>query len=278
MKKRRLLCVTRCIDCVSNRSQTLRPDRVQGMGLREQVDQPAASTGVLSRMVHAFHPRAGQIEMAQAIARTIEEVARWLSRPAQAWARRFPIWFRPCSAGHGVVVDGDQDLAGPAVCPRSACAGAGSALPLRTALLKGRGSYPRLHRLDMARQDPSDVRSHAGPHAGQDRTMGAGHAQRRSGRTVRTRSECSPVLARTATSTRDNCLGAMSAVARLPCQPGTARGAGRRRGCHQPPSVLCRSGGAQSGMAELLPSVQTVVFDQQHQLNETGLQFLGRQL
>ena len=31
-------------------------------------------------------------------------------------------------------------------------------------------------------------------------------------------------------------------------------------------------------MAELLPTVQTVVFDEAHQLNETGLQFLGRQL
>ena len=34
----------------------------------------------------------------------------------------------------------------------------------------------------------------------------------------------------------------------------------------------------ETGMAELLPSVQTVIFDEAHQLNETGLQFLGRNL
>ena len=34
----------------------------------------------------------------------------------------------------------------------------------------------------------------------------------------------------------------------------------------------------ESGVAELLPSVHAVVFDEAHQLNEIGVQFLGRQL
>jgi ATP-dependent DNA helicase DinG len=34
----------------------------------------------------------------------------------------------------------------------------------------------------------------------------------------------------------------------------------------------------ESGMAELLPSVRVVIFDEAHQLNETGVHFLGRQL
>jgi ATP-dependent DNA helicase DinG len=34
----------------------------------------------------------------------------------------------------------------------------------------------------------------------------------------------------------------------------------------------------EGGMAELLPSVRVVVFDEAHQLNETGIQFLGQQL
>ena len=47
------------------------------------------------------------------------------------------------------------------------------------------------------------------------------------------------------TSSRDNCLGrAVPAVPVLPCQPGAARGAGGRRGRHQPPSVFCRPGRA----------------------------------
>jgi ATP-dependent DNA helicase DinG len=34
----------------------------------------------------------------------------------------------------------------------------------------------------------------------------------------------------------------------------------------------------EGGMAELLPSVRVVVFDEAHQLNETGIQFLGQQM
>ena len=34
----------------------------------------------------------------------------------------------------------------------------------------------------------------------------------------------------------------------------------------------------ESGMAELLPSVHTVIFDEAHQLNAIGVQFLGKQL
>ena len=34
----------------------------------------------------------------------------------------------------------------------------------------------------------------------------------------------------------------------------------------------------ESGMAELLPTVRIVIFDEAHQLNETGVQFLGQHL
>ena len=33
-----------------------------------------------------------------------------------------------------------------------------------------------------------------------------------------------------------------------------------------------------TGVAELLPSVEVAVFDEAHQLDETGVQFLGTQL
>ncbi len=34
----------------------------------------------------------------------------------------------------------------------------------------------------------------------------------------------------------------------------------------------------ESGMAELLPTVRVAIFDEAHQLNETGVQFLGAHL
>jgi len=43
---------------------------------------------------------------------------------------------------------------------------------------------------------------------------------------------------------------------------------------HQPSFVFADLAVRESGMAELLPSVRTVIFDEAHQLNETGVQFL----
>jgi ATP-dependent DNA helicase DinG len=150
-------------------------------------------------------------------------------------------------------------------------------LPVRAALLKGRGSYLCLHRLEGARQQ-SSAASH-----GALRTLarieawaqltGTGDLAELPGLDER-----SPVIP-LVTSSRENCLGAQCPQFRA-CHVNQAR----REALAADLVVINHHlffadlAVRESGMAELLPSVQTVIFDEAHQLNETGVQFLGKQL
>ena len=150
-------------------------------------------------------------------------------------------------------------------------------LPVRTALLKGRGSYLCLHRLDLARHDASL------PERGSVRTLAKIEQWSKATRTgdlaelpgLDERSPLIPLV----TSTRDNCLGAQCPQFK-PCHVNLAR----REAMAADVVVINHHlffadlAVRESGMAELLPTVRVVVFDEAHQLNETGVQFLGVQL
>lgn len=247
------------------------------MGLLEHVDQAFASDGVLSRMVQEFRPRAGQIEMAQAIAQTIERGGALVVEAGTGVGKTFSYLVPALLSGTRVLLSTatktlqdqlfDRDL------PQLVQA---LGLPVRTALLKGRTSYLCLHRLELARQEPAmSDRAMA-------RTLGkieqwaqvtrSGDLAELSGLDER-----SPVLP-FVTSSRDNCLGAQCPQFRA-CHVHLAR----REALAADVVVINHHlffadlAVRESGMAELLPTVQTVVFDEAHQLNETGLQFLGRQ-
>ncbi|MBS0316230.1 MAG: ATP-dependent DNA helicase [Proteobacteria bacterium] len=150
-------------------------------------------------------------------------------------------------------------------------------LPLRCALLKGRGSYLCLHRLDSARHDPA-LRQRA---AQRDLAKIELWAQvTRSGDLAELPEldERSPLIP-LVTSTRDNCLGAQCPKYRS-CHVNLAR----REALAADVVVINHHlffadlAVRESGMAELLPSVRIAVFDEAHQLNETGVQFLGVRL
>ena len=248
------------------------------MRLLEQVDQAFAPDGVLSRMVHAFHPRAGQIEMAQAIAQTITSGGALVVEAGTGVGKTFSYLVPALLSGTRVLLSTAtktlQDQLFGRDLPQLVQA---LGLPVRTALLKGRASYLCLHRLEQARQDPSLS----------DRALTRTLARieqwahsTRSGDLAELPGldERSPVLPHV-TSTRDNCLGAQCPQFRA-CHVNLAR----REALAADVVVINHHlffadlAVRESGMAELLPSVQTVVFDEAHQLNETGLQFLGRQL
>jgi ATP-dependent DNA helicase DinG len=150
-------------------------------------------------------------------------------------------------------------------------------LPVRTALLKGRASYLCLHRLDQSRHDGL---------AG-DRAVAATLARveqwshgTRTGDLAELPGldERSPVIP-LVTSTRDNCLGSQCPKFRQ-CHVNLAR----REALAADVVVINHHlffadlAVRESGMAELLPTVRIAIFDEAHQLNETGVQFLGAQL
>ncbi|MDO5088138.1 MAG: ATP-dependent DNA helicase, partial [Comamonadaceae bacterium] len=149
-------------------------------------------------------------------------------------------------------------------------------LPVRTALLKGRASYLCLHRLEMARHDvpqgPATARTLARIERWAPVTRTGDLAE------LPGLDERSPVIP-LVTSTRENCLGSECPQYRA-CHVNLAR----REALAADVVVINHHlffadlAIRESGMAELLPAVRVVVFDEAHQLNETGIQFLGQQL
>ena len=248
------------------------------MSLRAEVCEVFAPAGLLSRSVEQFTPRAGQVEMAGAIARTIEDGGVLVVEAGTGIGKTFSYLVPALLSGSRVLLSTatktlQDQLFGRDLPLLIKALG----LPLRSALLKGRASYLCLHRLALARQD-------------------AGASERIALRTLGrieqwaqvTRSgdlgelpgldERSPVLP-LVTSSRDNCLGSQCPQFRA-CHVNLAR----REALAADVVVINHHlffadlAVRESGMAELLPSVHTVIFDEAHQLNETGLQFLGRQL
>ena len=150
-------------------------------------------------------------------------------------------------------------------------------LPLRTALLKGRASYLCLHRMEQARQHPQ------AQERGVQRDLAAVEQWAHGTRTgdlaeLASLDERSAVLP-WVTSSRDNCLG--SACPRFrQCHVNLARREALAADVVVVNHHLFFADLAvrESGLAELLPTVRVVVFDEAHQLNETGVQFLGEQL
>ncbi|WP_240787007.1 ATP-dependent DNA helicase [Ramlibacter rhizophilus] len=150
-------------------------------------------------------------------------------------------------------------------------------LPVRTALLKGRGSYLCVHRMEMARQDASL------PDRSALRTLAKVESWAQVTRSgdlseLPGLDERSPIIP-LVTSTRENCLGSQCPRFRA-CHVANAR----REALAADVVVINHHlffadlAVRESGMAELLPSVRVAIFDEAHQLNETGVQFLGAHL
>ena len=151
-------------------------------------------------------------------------------------------------------------------------------VPVRLAQLKGRSSYLCLQRLDEALA--SDAAAHFAPahrrllepvRLWAQRTLSGDVAE------LPALDEASPLLP-LVTSTRDNCLGTTCARA-AQCHVNIARrnalGADVVVVNHH--LFFADLQVRESGVAELLPNASVVVFDEAHQINAIGLQFLAVQ-
>lgn len=246
--------------------------------LEELAREAFVPGGVLSRAAEAFRPRAGQTEMAAAVARTIGTGGALVVEAGTGVGKTFSYLVPALLSGERVLLSTAtktlQDQLFGRDLPRLAEA---LGLPVRMALLKGRGSYLCSHRLELARQDASL------PDRTALRTLAKIEQWAQGTRTgdlaeMPGLDERSPVLP-LVTSTRENCLGSQCPKFRA-CHVNAAR----REAMAADVVVINHHlffadlAVRESGMAELLPSVRVVIFDEAHQLNETGVQFLGRQL
>jgi ATP-dependent DNA helicase DinG len=248
------------------------------MSLLDAVQAAFAPGGVLACTVDQFHPRPGQTDMAVAVAEAIAGRSVLVAEAGTGVGKTYAYLVPALLSGGRVLVSTAtktlQDQLYTRDLPRLAEA---LAQPLRCALLKGRGSYLCLHRMAQAREN-SAAHNPQAAHALTRIELWA--QQTRSGDLAELAGldERSPVVP-LVTSTRDNCLGGNCPRLRE-CHVNQARKEALAADIVVINHHLFFADLAvrESGMAELLPTVETVIFDEAHQLNETGVQFLGRQL
>lgn len=244
--------------------------------LTVSVQNVFTSDGVLAQAAPHFKPRSGQTEMALAVTDTIvnggELVVEAGTGVGKTFAYLVPVLLSGQRALVSTATKALQDQLFSRDIPKLIEV---LKLPIRVALLKGRGSYLCIQRLSQARQSSdASLRVHA--HA-LSKIETWSHATRTGDLSeLSGLDDRSPVIP-WVTSTRDNCLGS-------PCPHFKSCHVNLARKEAMSADVVVINhhlffadlNVRETGMAELLPSVQTVVFDEAHQLNEIGINFLGR--
>jgi len=248
------------------------------MSLAFEVKEAFSEGGVLSRATEHFVPRSGQTEMALAVTQAIEGGRALVVEASTGVGKTFSYLVPALMSGERILLSTAtkalQDQLFGRDLPRLIKA---LELPVRTALLKGRSSYLCLYRMEMARQEAHlpegvSVRSLARVEQWSHVTLTGDLAE------LPGLDERSPLIPMV-TSTRDNCLGSQCPRFRA-CHVNLAR----REAMAADVVVINHHlffadlAVRESGVAELLPSVRIAIFDEAHQLNETGVQFLGNNL
>lgn len=233
--------------------------------------------GLLQRAEPGFRPRAGQMRLAQAVAQCVAEGGVLVAEAGTGVGKTYGYLLPALLSGRRTLIATAtrnlQDQLSTRDLPRLLAL---LGVNRRVAPLKGRASYLCTHRLASARRD--------GHYLGDAELRHLAQVERwahstRSGDLAELPEldETSPLLP-LITSTRDNCLGARCAGWQA-CHVNEAR----RRAMLADVVVINHHlffadlQLRESGVAELLPSVQTVVFDEAHRLNDIGVQFMGRQ-
>jgi ATP-dependent DNA helicase DinG len=260
-------------------SEALSHDSAQdGSALREAVAQAFAAGGPLAAADPHFKPRQAQDTLALAIAEAVHGrealVAEAGTGVGKTFAYLVPLLLSGRRALVSTATKSLQDQLFLRDLPRLA---EQLGVPVRRALLKGRASYLCRHRLHQAEHeaqlpDRFAVRALNRVSAWAQATRSGDLAE------VQGLDERSPVIP-LVTSTRENCLGIDCPEYRN-CHVVQARREAMAADLVVVNHHLFFADLAlrDSGVAELLPTVEVAVFDEAHQLVEAGVQFLGTTL
>jgi len=243
--------------------------------LAERVAAVFTADGPLARSDPGFLPREVQCVLAEAVAHALEERGTLVAEAGTGVGKTFAYLVPLLLSGQRALVSTAtkslQDQLFLRDLPRLRDA---IGVPVKLALLKGRGSYLCLHRLKQAR-DGGDLPDRWAQRA-LARVEQWAHATRSGDLAeIEGLDDRSPVIP-LVTSTRENCLGT-----ECPDFRGCHVVAARREAMAADLVVInhhlffADMALRDSGVAELLPTVDAAVFDEAHQLVETGVQFLG---
>ncbi|MGM9488417.1 ATP-dependent DNA helicase [Ideonella sp. YS5] len=247
-------------------------------GLPLAVAQNFAADGPLARSDDHYIPREAQLQMADAVAHAIEEAGSLVVEAGTGVGKTFAYLVPVLVAGKRALVSTAtknlQDQLFFRDLPRLRDA---LGLPATIALLKGRSSYLCRHRLAQAREgamlpDRLAVRALARIETWAQSTA-SGDIGELEG--LDERSDVIPLV----TSTRENCLGSECPEYHA-CHVMKARREAMAADIVVVNHHLFFADLAlrDSGVAELLPTVDVAVFDEAHQMVEAGVQFLGHTL
>lgn len=245
--------------------------------LPDAVAQVFAAGGLLAQQEPGYRERPGQQAMAQAVAQAIAHHECLVVEAGTGIGKTYAYLVPALLSGQRVLISTAtkalQDQLRTRDLPHLARL---LGLPLRMAMLKGRSSYLCLHRLQRAPEAaaPEVV---AGATVLAQVHRWAQHTRTGDLAELPALDEHSPLLP-WITSDRDNCLGSDCAHWQR-CHLQAARREAMAADVVVTNHHLFFADLAvrESGVAELLPSMQVLVFDEAHRLNDTGVQFLGWQ-
>ena len=246
--------------------------------LSAAVTQAFDLEGALAAGSVHFQPRDGQTQMALAVTEVIEQggelVVEAGTGVGKTYAYLVPVLLSGQRALVSTATKALQDQLFSRDIPKLTQI---LNLPIKVALLKGRGSYLCVQRLEQSRQghEANDrVYAHAlAKIETWSHSTLTGDLSELTG--LDDRSPVIPLV----TSTRDNCLGSQCPKFRA-CHVNLAR----KEALAADVVVINHHlffadlTVRESGMAELLPTVRVTVFDEAHQLNEIGVNFLGHNI
>jgi len=246
--------------------------------LSARVLHTLSAQGPIAVQTPGFEERAGQQEMALAVARLLEQGGQLVVEAGTGVGKTYAYLVPVLLAGERALVSTAtkalQDQLFARDIPRLLDL---LGLPVRVALLKGRSSYLCLHRLQQARHSelmgkPGQAHALAKVERWAQSTRSGDLAELIG---LDERSALVPLI----TSTRENCLGSQCPQFRA-CHVNLARKEALAADVVVINHHLFFADVAvrESGVAELLPTVRVTVFDEAHQLNEIGVNFLGEQL
>lgn len=247
-------------------------------GLGAEVATAFTPDGALARADPGFKPRQVQLQMADAVAAAIERRGSLVVEAGTGVGKTFAYLVPVLMSGRRALVSTAtknlQDQLFFRDLPRLRDA---LGLPVQVALLKGRASYLCRHRLALARDeallpDRHSVRALARVEQWAMATSSGDMGELEG---LDERSSVIPLV----TSSRENCLGGE-------CPEFTACHLMKARREALAADIVVVNHHLffadlalrDSGVAELLPTVDVAVFDEAHQMVEAGVQFLGQSL
>lgn len=234
-----------------------------------------APDGALARTIPDFHPRPSQQQMAQSILNAIERNETLIVEAGTGTGKTFAYLVPALLNGGKVIIStGTKNLQDQLFARDLPTIRRALAVPVNVALLKGRANYVCHYHLDRAQESGTfssrqDIVSLRAIVQFSKRSQTGDKAE------LAEVAETSPVWDRV-TSTRDNCLGA-ECPSYQKCFVMQAR-----RQAQQADVVVVNHHLffadvmlKDSGLADLLPNANTIIFDEAHQLPEIATLFFG---